>query len=55
VHDHAESIEHVLGEAVVRELERRLNHARWDPHGRMIPSSAELERAAPVEGGGGLR
>ena len=55
VHDHAESIEHVLGEAVVRELERRLNHARWDPHGRIIPSSAELERAAPVEGGGGLR
>ena len=52
VHDHAENIEHVLGEAVVRELERRLNHARWDPHGRIIPSSSELERPAPLEGGG---
>ena len=55
VHDHAESIEHVLGEPAVRELERRLNHARWDPHGRIIPSSTELDRSAPVEGGGGLR
>lgn len=53
VHDHAENIEHVLGETVVRELERRLNHARWDPHGRMIPSSAELERPTVTGLGGG--
>lgn len=53
VHDHAENIEHVLGETVVRELERRLNHARWDPHGRMIPSSADLERPTAIGPGGG--
>lgn len=53
VHDHAENIEHVLGETVVRELERRLNHARRDPHGRIIPSSVELDRAASLDGAGG--
>ncbi len=42
VHDDAEKIEHVLGEEVVRELERRLNFARRDPHGRPIPSAAEI-------------
>lgn len=44
VHDDAEKIEHVLGEEVVRELERRLNFARRDPHGRPIPSAAEIHR-----------
>lgn len=38
VHDDAEKIEHVLGEATVRELERRLPRADVDPHGRPIPS-----------------
>ncbi|MBA4138065.1 MAG: ABC transporter [Opitutus sp.] len=42
VHDDAEKIEHVLGEEVVRELERRLNYADRDPHGRRIPSAAEI-------------
>ncbi len=42
VHDDAEKIEHVLGEEVVRELERRLNFARRDPHGRPIPTAAEI-------------
>ncbi|MDP2136223.1 MAG: iron chelate uptake ABC transporter family permease subunit [Candidatus Didemnitutus sp.] len=46
VHDDAEKIEHVLGEDVVRELERRLNYADRDPHGRRIPSAAEIHGAA---------
>jgi len=37
VHDDAEKIEHVLGEATVRELERRLPRTDVDPHGRPIP------------------
>jgi len=37
VHEDAEKIEHVLGEDVVRELERRLNYATKDPHGKEIP------------------
>ena len=46
VHEDAEKIEHVLGEDVVRELERRLDFARKDPHGRMIPSVADIRKAA---------
>jgi manganese/zinc/iron transport system permease protein len=46
VHDDAEKIEHVLGEDVVRELERRLDFARKDPHGRVIPSIADIRKAA---------
>ncbi len=42
VHEDAEKIEHVLGEAEVRELERRLNHAERDPHGRRIPTAADI-------------
>jgi manganese/zinc/iron transport system permease protein len=45
VHDDAEKIEHVLGEEVVRELEKRLDYATQDPHGRRIPSSAEVLQA----------
>lgn len=37
VHDDAEHIEHVLGEDVVRSLERRLQFADTDPHGKPIP------------------
>lgn len=48
VHEDAEEIEHVLGEDVVRELERRLQYADTDPHGRHIPSSAEILQSAPV-------
>lgn len=44
VHEDAEKIEHVLGEDVVRELERRLNYAERDPHGRRIPSAADIHR-----------
>ncbi|MEO6181827.1 MAG: iron chelate uptake ABC transporter family permease subunit [Verrucomicrobiota bacterium] len=44
VHDDAEKIEHVLGEDVVRELERRLEYATKDPHGRSIPSLSDMQR-----------
>ena len=42
VHEDAEKIEHVLGEDVVRQLERKLGYAARDPHGKMIPSSREI-------------
>jgi ABC-type Mn2+/Zn2+ transport system permease subunit/Mn-dependent DtxR family transcriptional regulator len=42
VHEDAEKIEHVLGEDVVRQLERRLQYADRDPHGRPIPSLADI-------------
>ncbi len=45
VHEDAERIEHVLGEEVVRQLERQLDYPEFDPHGKPIPS-------APVEVGG---
>ena len=38
VHDDAEKIEHVLGEAIVAELERDLDRPRLDPHGKEIPA-----------------
>ena len=44
VHDDAEKIEHVLGDEVVRQIERRLEDATRDPHGRAIPSLADLQR-----------
>jgi len=46
VHEDAEKIEHVLGESVVRALERRLDYARVDPHGRSIPTPREIHRDA---------
>jgi ABC-type Mn2+/Zn2+ transport system permease subunit/Mn-dependent DtxR family transcriptional regulator len=46
VHEEAEKIEHVLGEDVVRQLERRLDFARKDPHGRVIPSVEDIRKAA---------
>jgi Mn-dependent DtxR family transcriptional regulator len=46
VHEDAEKIEHVLGEEVVRELERKLGYATIDPHGRAIPNLDEIRRAA---------
>ena len=44
VHDDAEEIEHVLGDAVVRELERMLEDTTQDPHGKTIPSFAEIHK-----------
>jgi manganese/zinc/iron transport system permease protein len=49
VHEDAEKIEHVLGETTVRALERRLNHARRDPHGRPIPGPEEIVLGRPVD------
>jgi manganese/zinc/iron transport system permease protein len=45
VHDDAEVIEHVLGEETVRRLERRLNYARRDPHGKLIPGAGDMGEA----------
>jgi ABC-type Mn2+/Zn2+ transport system permease subunit/Mn-dependent DtxR family transcriptional regulator len=44
VHEDAEKIEHVLGEEVVREIERGLQYAKSDPHGRPIPSLADVHK-----------
>jgi ABC-type Mn2+/Zn2+ transport system permease subunit/Mn-dependent DtxR family transcriptional regulator len=53
VHDDAERVEHVLGEAVVRDLERRLAYARTDPHGRVIPSPRDPAGPGGERGAGG--
>jgi manganese/zinc/iron transport system permease protein len=42
VHEDAEKIEHVLGEEIVRELERTLNYPETDPHGKRIPGARDL-------------
>jgi len=42
VHDDAEKIEHVLGEDVVRSLERILCNPRLDPHGKPIPGPRDI-------------
>lgn len=48
VHNDAEVIEHVLGEETVHKLEKRLNYARRDPHGKLIPGARDIFRhAAP--------
>jgi ABC-type Mn2+/Zn2+ transport system permease subunit/Mn-dependent DtxR family transcriptional regulator len=44
VHEDAEKIEHVIGEETVRQLERRLQFARQDPHGKPIPGLADISR-----------
>ncbi|MEW6306650.1 MAG: metal ABC transporter permease [Verrucomicrobiota bacterium] len=46
VHEDAEKIEHVLGDEVVREIEKRLNYATIDPHGRSIPGLADMQKGA---------
>lgn len=56
VHDDAEKIEHVLGEEAVLKLEKRLNYATRDPHGREIPPRLPPPGAAaagPPPGYGG--
>lgn len=42
VHEDAEQIEHVLGEEVVMRLEKGLQYATKDPHGRNIPSLRDI-------------
>jgi len=48
VHEDAERIEHVLGEEMVRKLERRLQFAHRDPHGKLIPSQADIQSGGPT-------
>jgi manganese/zinc/iron transport system permease protein len=48
VHQDAEEIEHILGEEMVRKLERRLNHPRLDPHGKIIPGIEDIIRHQPM-------
>lgn len=38
-HDHAERMEHALSPRETDELESRLGHPRWDPHGDPIPTA----------------
>ena len=39
-HDRAERAEHTLSAEEADDLERRLGHPRWDPHGDPIPTAA---------------
>lgn len=52
VHEDAEKIEHILGEDTVRQLEKRLDYAHRDPHGRMIPGQADIHGQGPAPRGG---
>lgn len=52
VHQDAEEIEHILGEETVRKLERRLNHPRRDPHGKIIPGMEDIIRHQPMRAPG---
>jgi manganese/zinc/iron transport system permease protein len=42
VHEDADKVEHVLGAEIVRDLERRLQFAKRDPHGRLIPGLEDI-------------
>ena len=44
VHEDAEKIEHILGDATVRKIERILSNPRRDPHGKLIPSQQDIEQ-----------
>ncbi len=45
VHEDAEKIEHVLGEDMVRQLERQLAFPQTDPHGKPIPGVHDVHGA----------
>ncbi len=49
VHEDAEMMEHVLGEETVRRLEKKLQYARRDPHGKWIPGIEDMQRFNRVE------
>jgi ABC-type Mn2+/Zn2+ transport system permease subunit/Mn-dependent DtxR family transcriptional regulator len=51
VHEDAEKIEHILGEDTVRQLEKRLNYAHRDPHGKLIPGHADIYGKGPAARG----
>ena len=44
VHDDAEKIEHILGDELVRKLEKILSNPTKDPHGKLIPSQQDIKR-----------
>lgn len=44
VHDDAEVIEHILGEEIVAQIEKRLDFPTRDPHGKVIPSQRDMDR-----------
>ena len=48
VHEDADKIEHILGEDTVRLLEKRLNYAHRDPHGKLIPGLADIHSGGPA-------
>lgn len=50
VHEDADIIEHVLGEETVLKLEKRLNYARRDPHGRLIPGRQDIRPLGHIAG-----
>lgn len=52
VHEDAERIEHVLGDEVVRDIEKRLHYAKRDPHGQLIPGLADIHPPAAGAGRG---
>lgn len=51
VHEDAEKIEHILGEDTVRQLEKRLNYAHQDPHGKLIPGHGDIYGKGPTRPG----
>jgi len=50
VHEDAENIEHVLGQETVLKLEKRLNYATRDPHGKLIPGLSDIHQAPGAQG-----
>jgi manganese/zinc/iron transport system permease protein len=55
VHEDADKIEHILGEETVRHLEKRLNYARQDPHGKAIPGLRDMMPGTGNSGMGGVK
>jgi Mn-dependent DtxR family transcriptional regulator len=51
VHEDAEKIEHMLGEEIVRQLERRLEYPNRDPHGKPIPGIRDMQWVDASHGG----
>jgi Mn-dependent DtxR family transcriptional regulator len=51
VHEDAEKIEHMLGEEIVRHLERRLEFPHKDPHGKPIPGIRDMQHHDTSTGG----
>ena len=48
VHEDAENIEHVLSQETILQLEKRLNYATRDPHGKLIPGISDIPSISGV-------